>query len=271
MIAEGICWALLGLMGHGQLPRLSADQPPHGGGMPGGGGPPPFGGGGGGGHGRPPYDGGDPNRGGAGGPNNPGGGGPPPRTGGSPPPITDRINTVRRRLQELGNPKDDNTKLLQALAQSYLDRSDSVRRDRSRAFLADRLVSSADSLVHAAGLLRFSSIEDTPVPRPEELNQRLDRLYFRLQQVDYFYEQSNDTSAKPLPDLARTLYRQALQATDGDPISSITLARASGDVVNALESLAQSAQPLRRRFPLPGLHGGGPPPPPPFRENEEED
>jgi len=247
MIAEGMCCFLLSILGHAQSPRMSPQPPPppHGGGM---GGPPPFGGGGPGG----------------GGIHLPGGisiGGRPPRDdqrGGGPPPIADRIHNLRRRLQDLGTPTDPQTRLLQSLAQTYLDRSDSARRNRDQFFLADRLVTSADSLIRAATLLHQAPSEETAAPTTQDLNDRLDRLYFRLQQADYFYEQSGDASAKPLPDLARTLYRQALQSTDDSPAVALQTSRAASEVVNALESLAHSALPGRKRRP----------PPPPMHEDE---
>jgi hypothetical protein len=130
------------------------------------------------------------------------------------------------------------------LARFYLEKSDSVR--RGSPFAADRYVAAADALAHAADHQQHIAQKSGPEP-PDgaEISRHLDRVYFRLQQSDFFVKQSADANAKTIAAFARQYYQQALRASTGvttshDSRSADECAKTVDELMRALENLAQS-------------------------------
>jgi hypothetical protein len=174
--------------------------------------------------------------------------------------------------------KRDHTRAVDTTAQRaleyatvYLDRADKALKS-GQPFVCGRLLSAADALRHVA-LLRERLHEPDPTPerdrhhgqdpvhdgdRPPGLDHfhdggdgppssadALEWVYFRVQQADYFYEQSHDTEAKAFPKWARDFYQLAARDIDRrDLVAAEVNARCAEEVVRALENLAQAAAPM---------------------------
>jgi hypothetical protein len=163
--------------------------------------------------------------------------------------VADHIERVRATIGELRSPDRDGQTLLDESGQ-YLDRANEGLR-RKDSFLADRFVAASDAFVQAAE--HSQGIEDGPrrshpIPRPQDIAEHLQHVYFHLQQADYFAGTSSDGRAKRLPELARRFYEWALRAYDSsDWLEAENLAKAVDDTIRGLENLAQSATPLPPR------------------------
>ena len=166
---------------------------------------------------------------------------PPPPLGGPPPP--GGPEGVRRKLAEV-RPTGDVTNKILALARVYLERSE--RNESGSPFAATRHLAAADALVHAAEHQQHIP-EKTGPPPPDrsELARHLDRVYFRLQQADYFVKQSADPNATTIASFARQYYQDALRASDlPDPRVTDGCAKSAEDLIRALENLAQATAPV---------------------------
>jgi hypothetical protein len=157
--------------------------------------------------------------------------------------IADHIQKVRRHLEDI-KPKDQDCEMLLALARRTLDKAE----DKAHAndlLVADRLVAASDAFIHAAEHpLHLEEGPKGPRPGAEEIATHLQRVYFRLQQADYFAQASGDENAKQLPGLARKFYERALQAYDKQNwLEAEECARSADDTIRGLENLAQSASP----------------------------
>jgi hypothetical protein len=152
---------------------------------------------------------------------------------------------VRRRLAD-AKPADGIAKNIIELAKFYLARSD---QEKSSPFAATRYLVAADALSqaveHQQHLLQKGG---PPPPDRAELTRHLERVYFRLQQADYFVKQSADPKAEAIAGFARLYYQEALRA-GADVRIADECAKSTEELIRALESLAQSTAP--------------PPPPPP--------
>lgn len=119
-------------------------------------------------------------------------------------------------------------------------------------FKADRLAEAADALLHVAEHqehLRSGGGPKGP-PAADLLRDHMQRVYFRTQQADYFFDQSHDTRAAPFPKWARDFYQLAVRAYErNDLIAADENAKCAEEVVRALEGLAQAATPPT--LPLP--------------------
>jgi hypothetical protein len=157
---------------------------------------------------------------------------------------------VRQRLNE-AKPAGETSRKMLALAKTYLDKSESLQ-FRSP-FAATRILAAADALISAAEHQRhLEQKEGPPPPDSAEITRHVDRVYFRLQQADYFVKQSADPNAQTIGDLARQYYQEALRATDkGDLRTADECAKSTDELMRALENLALStALPSK---PGPGL------------------
>ena len=87
----------------------------------------------------------------------------------------------------------------------------------------------------------------TPIRRSHACAaEHLQRVYFRLQQADYFARNTGE-DAKQLPELARKFYERALQAYDRrDWRAADEFAKSADDTIRGLENLAQAAIPPPR-------------------------
>jgi hypothetical protein len=155
---------------------------------------------------------------------------------------------VRRRLSEV-KAADGTAKNILALAKIYLARSD---QEKNSPFAATRYLVAADALGHAAEHQQHLLNGGPSPPDRAELTRHLERVYFRLQQADYFVRQSADPNAETIAGFARHYYQEALRA-GADVRTADECAKSTEELMRALESLAQST---------------APPPPPPKPERE---
>ena len=173
----------------------------------------------------------------------------PPRPPPKPPPgPPGGAAAVRAKISEI-QPSGKLEERVLRLARSYLDRSD---RGSKNAFASNRDLVAADALTHAAEHQQHILKNAGPPPPPmDEIGRHLERVYFRLQQADYFVKQSADPEAVQIAKFAREYYQRAVQARDrSDASAADECAKSAEDSMRALESLAQAK-------------AVGPPPPPP--------
>jgi hypothetical protein len=173
---------------------------------------------------------------------------PPPRDRPGPPlldsrAIDDHIQKVRRHLQEI-KPKDQDCEMLIVVARRDLDKAEE-REHANDLFDADRLVAASDAFIHAAEhSLHLEEGPKGPRPDAEEIASHLQRVYFRLQQADFFARASGEGNAKQLSGLARKFYEKSLQAYDtNDWFGADEFAKSADDTIRGLENLAQAATP----------------------------
>ena len=146
---------------------------------------------------------------------------------------------MRSRLAQIVA-KTQTAKDIVALGKLYLDKSDSAR--RGSPFAAARYLAAADALGHA-GEHQQHIVQRTGPEPPDiaEISKHLDRIYFRLQQADFFVKQSADANAKVIATFARQYYQRALQASGGnDSRSADECAKTVDELMRALENLAQA-------------------------------
>lgn len=120
-------------------------------------------------------------------------------------------------------------------------------------FGADRLAAVSDALLRVAEHQQHLQTGGGPKgpPPARDIEDHLQRVYFRVRQADYFCQQAHDPRVASFPGWARDFYQLALRAYDHrDLVAADENAKSAEDIVMALENLAQAAAPLR------------PPPPP---------
>lgn len=183
---------------------------------------------------------------------------PPPPRGRPEPPrldadaVADHLQKVRGQLAHVRTSSGDVDKLL-AAARRALASAD--RKLKSRDIpSADRMVAAADAFVRAAEhTSHVAEGPKGPVPPAREIADHLQRVYFRLEQADFFAGRSTDVDAKALPTIARNYYEQARKAYDeGSWFAADEYAKSADDTVRGLENLAQAAAPEPPRPPGPG-------------------
>jgi hypothetical protein len=185
---------------------------------------------------------------------------PPPVPSGPPPPprmdargISERIERVRRDLAESNALDSDSAKLL-LVARGTLNHAEHALRenDLSR---AERLQAAADAFwratEHPLHLTQPPKLPHPPV-QAREIADHLQRVYFRLQQADFFATLSGDEDAKVLPGIARKFYERSREAYDRSAwFEADECAKSADDTLHGLENLAQavpeSAPPQRPR------------------------
>lgn len=153
-----------------------------------------------------------------------------------------RLADLRRKL--------DSTKAVDVTAQRALEYSREYWKNAEKAgragqpFRADRLTEAADALFHIAEHqehLRTGGGPKGP-PSPQEIQDHLQRVYFRTQQADYFFHQSQRGEAAAFPAWSRNFYQLALRAYERrDWVAADENAKCAEELVRALESLAQAA------------------------------
>jgi hypothetical protein len=167
------------------------------------------------------------------------------------PSVAGHLQKVRSNLDEVKSRDADSEKLL-SIARRSLDRAD--QKTQTKDFVgADRLISAADAFLHASEHpIHLVQGPKGPVPQPGDIADHLQRVYFRLQQADYFATASRETDAKALPALARKFYEQARKAYDsGSWFGADEYAKSADDTVRGLENLAQASVPEPPRPPEP--------------------
>ena len=176
-------------------------------------------------------------------------GGPP----GPPPDPATRLAEIRTRVNAT---KPVDVTAQRALVYSRLFLASAEKDLRSgQSFKADRMAEAADALLHVAEHqqhLRAGGGPKGPPPAGPTAD-HLQRVYFRTQQADYFFQQSGDKRAAAFPQWARDFYQLAVRAHErNDLVAADENAKCAEEIVKALENLAQAATP-----------GIGPPAPPP--------
>ena len=146
-------------------------------------------------------------------------------------------------------------------ASRYLAKAAVTYRDGHGA-QAERFAAAADCFLHVAEHQAHLMAGGGPkgTPPPDEIQGHLERVYFRIQQSEYFLAHSHDSVvAAQLPDWARGFYELALRAFERKEwVSADENAKCAEEVVKALENLAQAAGVAENPAPPPS-----PPPPPP--------
>ena len=127
-----------------------------------------------------------------------------------------------------------------ALARTYLQKSESLQ--VGSPFAATRILGAADALISAAEHQQHLDRKEGPSPpNSAEIASHVDRVYFRLQQADYFDKQSGDPNAQIIAGFARQYYQSALRASDkGDLREADECAKSADELMRALENLALS-------------------------------
>ena len=137
----------------------------------------------------------------------------------------------------------------------YLQRAETSLRTQ-HLLAADRTVAAADALLHVAEHQQHLRTNGGPKGPPTlpEVRRHLERVYFQLQQADYFLAEAHNRKAEPFPKWARDFYQIAVKAAEsGDAVAADENAKCAEEVVRALENLAQAA----------AENAGTPPKPPP--------
>jgi hypothetical protein len=157
--------------------------------------------------------------------------------------IAERIQKVKDRLSQM-KLKDKDAERLIAIARLELDRAEEKLR-ANELYAADRLQAASEAFLHAAEhAVHLVEGPTGPVPQAKEIADHLQRVYFRLQQADFFAASSGETEAKSLPVLARKFYEQARKAYDsGSWFAANEYAKSADDTVRGLENLAQAGMP----------------------------
>jgi hypothetical protein len=179
----------------------------------------------------------------------------PPRRPPQAPPPPGGPDAVGKRISEMHPPGKMEQELL-ALARVYLYRSG--QRGTEDGFPSNRDLAAADALSRAVEHQQHIGAGAGPPPPPmEEIGRHLERVYFRLQQADYFVKESGDPSAKRIAAGAREYYQRAVRARDEpDRRTADECAKSADECMRALESLAQAGATGRPRAPA-----GAPPRP----------
>jgi hypothetical protein len=165
--------------------------------------------------------------------------------------VLEHMEKVRRQLDEV-KPGGPEVEVLVRAAHRTLD----IASEKAKAkdyFGADRRIAAADAFRRAAEHpTHVTEGPKGPVPQAREIADHLQRVYFRLQQAEYFADASGDPDAKSLPGAARRFYEDARKAYDtGNWFTADEFAKSADDTIHGLENLAQAAAPA--------------PPPPPGR------
>jgi hypothetical protein len=150
------------------------------------------------------------------------------------------------------NVKDKDSERLISTARRELGRAEEKLRG-NQLYAADRLQAASDAFMHAAEhSVHLDEGPKGPVPQATEIADHLQRVYFRLQQADFFAGSSGETDAKALPALARRFYEQARKAYDsGSWFVADEYAKSADDTIRGLENLPQAAVPEPPRPPGP--------------------
>ena len=155
-----------------------------------------------------------------------------------------RLREIRRKV--------DSTKAVDVTAQRALEYSRSfltaAEKDfgMHREFLADRMGEAADALLHVAEHQQhLREIEGQKrILSADAIEDHLQRVYFRTQQADFFSQQTHNAQVAGFPKWSRDFYQLAVRAYERkDLVAADENGKSAEDIVKALESLAQAANP----------------------------
>jgi hypothetical protein len=128
-------------------------------------------------------------------------------------------------------------------------------------FAADRTAEAAAAMLRVAEHQQHLRQPDGPrIPPPTDIHDHLQRVYFRIQQANFFLEQVRDPRVSEFPKWSHDFYQLAVRAYERqDFLAADENAKSADDIVKALESLAQAASNVPPRPLPPGLPPGGRP------------
>jgi hypothetical protein len=157
--------------------------------------------------------------------------------------VLEHLEKVRHALDEVKSSGPDAEVLLKASHRALDSASDRVK--TKDYFGADRRIVAADAFRHAAEhSMHVIEGPNGPAPPDREIADHLQRVYFRLQQADFFASASDEPEVKLLPALARKYYEEARKAYDkGSWFTADEYAKSADDTIRGLENLAQAAVP----------------------------
>ena len=156
--------------------------------------------------------------------------------------VADHIADIRRKIENI-QPVNTTARRALQYSRSYLQRGETFLGSQ-RLFTADRFAAAADALLHIAEHQEHLRSNGGPKgTKPmEEVRRHLERVYFQLQQADYFLTEAHDKEAASFPKWARDFYQIAMRAAEtGDAVAADENAKCAEEVVRALENLAQAA------------------------------
>ena len=173
---------------------------------------------------------------------------PPPGPAGPPLPnardVGERIERVRNQLESSKGTDSDQDQLLTAARVAVRTAAEALRENALRR--AARLVDGADAFRRAAehpGHIKEPPKGPRPQPQQREIADHLQRVYFRLQQADFFATTSQVREMDELPAVARNFYEKARQSYDrGVWLAADEYVKSADDTMHGLENLAQAAQ-----------------------------
>lgn len=157
--------------------------------------------------------------------------------------VLDHSEKVRRQLE---NAKPDGPEIDILVKAAYRALDAAAEKVRAKDYFgAERRIAAADAFRHAAEHPAHAEAGPKgPVPQAREIADHLHRVYFHLQQAEYFADSSGDAEAKALPPVARRFYEGARKAFDaGNCFTAEEYAKSADDTVHGLENLAQAAAP----------------------------
>jgi hypothetical protein len=151
-----------------------------------------------------------------------------------------KLQDLQRKLERrMARPSPTEVnRFLHQQGAALIERAKEARESRYR---FDRLARAADDLLEASQRIFESRERDDDDEDRSDAARRLERTYLRVQQADYFSQQSKQQDGDAFIRHARALYQQARTAYDQqDYPKADKLADAAGKIVSALERLAQA-------------------------------
>lgn len=179
------------------------------------------------------------------------------------PPAGDGASTADRLART--EKQADATRSADAAAQRAIQyclvfvRSGKRQVQAGQVFAADRTAEAAAAMLRVAEHQQhLRKPEGAHVPAPPEIQDHLQRVYFRVQQANFFLKQVRDPRVADFPKWSHDFYQLAFRAYEQqDFIAADEYAKSADDIVTALESLAQAVS----KVPPPPLPPATPPPP----------
>lgn len=158
--------------------------------------------------------------------------------------LQERMARTRERFAR-AKTNDPAAKVLENSAFSYLASAEQFLSNK-KTLTAGEMAEAADALSRAVDHLSHAQdLSKKDFPDRKEQSQHLEKVYFRVQQADYFQELSKELKTKPLASLAKEFYQRARQAYDRqDARHTDEYTKVADEIVKCLEHLAHAATPV---------------------------
>lgn len=152
--------------------------------------------------------------------------------------IERRIEDIRGRLEK-NSPSTPEQKELAGFVQRYLDEATRALQS-GRRFQARCLADAADACRRP--LDHLTGNRPAPPKPPDDMEDHLRQVYFRLRLSEYFLKQIPPPAPQRLLEIAREFYEKAVKAQQAASVATADeYAASADDLTHALESLAQAA------------------------------